>query len=191
MSRIKVYIASPYTKGDHLENVNVQMDMYSELLDLGFLPFAPLYTHYIHVRHRKDYDTWMDVDYNWIEVCDVLLRLPGESGGADLEVAHAKKIGMPVFYSVEELLKWYEEKNNNKYMKFQIKLKDNEIREIEAINYEEKDGFFTFFMSFDLPGNIGIKKMNVASFESCDVKSIIMLENLSKEQLKEIDTTKS
>jgi hypothetical protein len=103
--RYKVYIASPYTKGDHVENVNIQMDMYSELLDLGYLPFAPLYTHYIHVRHHKDYDTWMAVDYEWIEVCDVLLRLPGESGGADLEVKHAEKMGIPVFYSLEELKK--------------------------------------------------------------------------------------
>lgn len=54
--KIRVYIASPYTLGDQLENVNVQMDMYSELLDLGTLPFAPLYSHYVHERHPKSYD---------------------------------------------------------------------------------------------------------------------------------------
>jgi len=101
--RYKVYIASPYTKGDQVENVNIQMDMYSELIDLNYLPFAPLYTHYIHVRNHKSYDTWMAADYHWIETCDILLRLPGESGGADLEVAHAEKMGIPVFYSLEEL----------------------------------------------------------------------------------------
>ena len=68
--KIKVYIASPYTLGDQLENVNVQMDMYSELMDLGFIPFAPLYSHYIHERHEKSYDAWMEVDYEWIDVCD-------------------------------------------------------------------------------------------------------------------------
>jgi nucleoside 2-deoxyribosyltransferase len=104
----RVYIASPYTLGDQLENVNVQMDMYSELLDLGFLPFAPLYSHYVHERHPKSYDAWMEVDYEWINVCDCLLRLPGESGGADLEVKHAESKGIPVFYSVEDLIKYYE-----------------------------------------------------------------------------------
>jgi len=104
--KIKVYIASPYTLGDHLENVNVQMDMYSELMDLGFLAFAPLYSHYINERHPKSYDAWMEVDYEWIAVCDCVLRLPGESVGADLEDEYARKIGIPVFYSLEELITW-------------------------------------------------------------------------------------
>jgi hypothetical protein len=92
MKKIKVYIASPYTIGDQLENVNVQMDMYSELLDLGFAPFAPLYSHYIHERNPKPYDVWMEVDYEWIDVCNCLLRLPGKSNGADLEVKHMKQM---------------------------------------------------------------------------------------------------
>jgi len=107
MKKIKVYIASPYTLGDQLENVNVQMDMYSKLLDLGFLPFAPLYSHYIHERHPKSYDTWMEVDYEWIKVCDCILRLPGESNGADLEVKFANENNIPVFYSVKELIEYF------------------------------------------------------------------------------------
>lgn len=121
MKKIKVYIASPYTNGDHLENVNVQMDMYSELMDLGFLPFAPLYTHYIHTRNPKTYDEWMEVDYAWIDVCDCVLRLPGESGGADLEDKHAQLTGKPVFYSLEDLIDFY--KNQSK-----------EVSEIDKIN---------------------------------------------------------
>ena len=107
----KVYIASPYTKGDTAFNVKVQMDMYSELLDLGFIPFAPLHSHFLHMFHPKSYDAWMEVDYEWINVCDCILRLPGESHGADLEVLHAHNIGIPVFYSIHDLLSYYD---NNK-----------------------------------------------------------------------------
>jgi len=32
------------------------------------------------------------------------MRLPGESPGADREVALAAELGIPVFYSVEELV---------------------------------------------------------------------------------------
>jgi len=106
----KIYIASPYTIGDHLENVNVQMDMYYDLVQLGYLPFAPLYSHYIHERNPLPYDIWMEIDYAWIDSCDCLLRLPGESNGADLEVKYAEEKGMPIFYSVEELTNYIEEK---------------------------------------------------------------------------------
>ena len=107
MRKVKVYIASPYTIGDQLENVNVQMDMYSKLVDLGFLPFAPLYSHYIHERNPKPYDVWIEIDYAWVKSCDCVLRLPGESKGADLEVKKSNEMGHPVFYSVEELVKAY------------------------------------------------------------------------------------
>lgn len=33
------------------------------------------------------------------------LRLPGESSGADREEEFARKLGIPVFYSISELIK--------------------------------------------------------------------------------------
>jgi hypothetical protein len=45
----------------------------------------------------------MELDNEWVLRCDALLRLPGESQGADAEVELAKKHGIPVFYSIEEL----------------------------------------------------------------------------------------
>jgi len=57
--------------------------------------------------HPNTYDKWMEWDFAWIDVCDCLLRLPGESRGADLEVEHAKLRGIPVFYSIDDILKHY------------------------------------------------------------------------------------
>jgi hypothetical protein len=39
----------------------------------------------------------------WLAVCDCVLRLPGESKGADAEVKFAQEIGKPVYYSIAEL----------------------------------------------------------------------------------------
>lgn len=100
----KVYIASPYSLGDKEKNVQVQVETASKLLDMGFNPFWPLASHYLHSWKKQTYDTWMEIDLEWLESCDYLLRLPGESKGADMEVAHARKLGIPVFYSIEQLL---------------------------------------------------------------------------------------
>jgi hypothetical protein len=101
---IKVYIASPYTKGDVAVNVKKQLDCADELMTFGFAPFAPLYSHFQHMAHPRPYEDWIKIDREWVLVCDCLLRLPGESSGADGEVELAKANKIPVYYSVEELL---------------------------------------------------------------------------------------
>ena len=109
---IKVYIASPYTKGDVAVNVKVQLDTYDELMTKGFAPFAPLYSHFQHMAHPRPYEDWIKIDLEWVKVCDCLLRLPGESSGADGEVEFAKELGIPVYYSIEELCDAYFCKKN-------------------------------------------------------------------------------
>lgn len=104
---IKVYIASPYTIGDVAVNVKRQLDCANELIELGFCPFAPLYSHFQHMAHPQPYDTWVKLDVEWVQVCDCLLRLDGESKGADGEVKHALEYSKPVFYSVSELVEHY------------------------------------------------------------------------------------
>ena len=99
----KIYIASPYTVGDIAVNVKRQIDCANELMDLGFAPFVPLYSHFQHMVHPRPYQDWTKLDLVWVESCDALLRLDGESSGADGEVEYAKKLGIPVFYSIEEL----------------------------------------------------------------------------------------
>lgn len=99
----KVYIASPYTIGDPAVNVKRQIDMADRLMDAGFLPFVPLYSHFQHMVHPRPYQEWIEIDKSWIESCDYLLRLDGESSGADGEVVVAMELNMPVFYSFEDL----------------------------------------------------------------------------------------
>ena len=101
---IKVYIASPYTLGDVAVNVKNQIDTADKLIEFGFAPFVPLYSHFQHMAHPQPYQIWTKLDLEWVEVCDILLRLPGESSGADNEVEFAKQLGIPIAYSIEDIL---------------------------------------------------------------------------------------
>lgn len=102
-----MYIASPYTIGDPAVNVKAQIDVADELISLGFVPFVPLYFHFQHMIHHRPYSDWIDLGLEWVSSCDCLLRLPGNSNGADGEVKYAKLLEKPVFYSVKELTEFY------------------------------------------------------------------------------------
>ena len=112
MDRVAVYIASPYTLGDVGANVAVSFRVADILLELGFLPYPPLWTHFWHILSPKSYDEWMEMDKEWILRCDVIFRVIGESRGADQEVKFAYENGMPVFFAFEDLCKWrYDERH--------------------------------------------------------------------------------
>jgi len=101
--RTRVYVAGPYTKGDVAVNVREAVGASNELLKLGYAPYCPHLTHFWHMLFPGEYRTWTDLDNEWVACCDAMLRIPGESGGADDEVEVAKSLGIPVFFSVEEL----------------------------------------------------------------------------------------
>lgn len=98
-----IYIASPYTKGDVAANVAVQVDAAHKIMDLGHCPVAPLLSHYLHIFRQRPYQDWVTMDMALIPRMDIILRLPGESTGADDEVALARKLGIVVAYGWEEL----------------------------------------------------------------------------------------
>jgi hypothetical protein len=43
------------------------------------------------------------VAHRLLECCDAVLRIPGESRGADLDVARARQLGLPVYTNLSEL----------------------------------------------------------------------------------------
>ena len=103
---IKVYIASPYTIGDKQENVNLQIDAAEILFQHGYLGHVPLYNHYHQLRHPHSHIDWLKVDFEWLDMCDILIRIKPinhETGieiaspGADGEEARARELGIPVF----------------------------------------------------------------------------------------------
>ncbi len=117
----RAYIAGPISKGDLAHNINQATDAFVALAKAGYAPFCPHWSCYSgraewtrgEVRstagatpNELTHDDWYGIDLSWVAVSNVVLRLPGESTGADLEVACATEHGIPVFYSLDTLLAW-------------------------------------------------------------------------------------
>lgn len=101
---LKVYVAGPYSGGDVEANVERAIDAATRLLDVGCAPYVPHLTHFWHARHARPYEVWLSLDLEWLRACDCLLRLEGESPGADAEVREAVWRRIPVFRCVEDVV---------------------------------------------------------------------------------------
>jgi len=103
-----IYIASPYSVGDAYLNVKRQIDCADEIMkyskDFNIYPYTPLMSHFHHEIYPHTYEFWMDQDFAWLEKCDFLIRLGGESSGADREVRRANELDIPVYYDLQDLI---------------------------------------------------------------------------------------
>ena len=103
-SALKVYVAGPYSKGIFDENIARVVDAAEQLRAAGHVPFVPhTMTFLWAVRHQHPAEYWYRFDLEWLAVCDVLLRLPGESRGTEREVAFCEERGIPVAYHIGDV----------------------------------------------------------------------------------------
>lgn len=100
--RTRVYVAGPYSS-DPTANTNRAIAVGDMLWQEGYAPLIPHLTHFWHAMHPHPYVEWLEYDNQFLPCCDVVLRIPGESSGADKEVDLATSLGMEVFHSIEEL----------------------------------------------------------------------------------------
>ena len=100
---MRVFIAGPYAGGDPVLNTQAAVRAAEAVVALGHTPFVPHLSHLWHLVSPHEVDYWLRLDMAWLEACDCLVRLPGESPGADGEVRRAKDLGLPV-YTLEEWL---------------------------------------------------------------------------------------
>ena len=121
MTRKRVYVCGPVSRGDLLPNVRQADEAFFALMRAGFAPLNPLLSVFAGSADRSGpslsrvtatadplpggttHGDWMAADLPWVAVADAVLRLPGESVGADLETAHAAACGVPVFHDLESL----------------------------------------------------------------------------------------
>jgi hypothetical protein len=104
-----VYIAGPYTNGGVVHNIQVAIDWAETIMERGFIPYIPHLTHLWDIYSPHPYDEWLEFDLHWLDKCDAVFRIVGESVGADKEVEYAKEHNIPVFDSVPELMKYAKE----------------------------------------------------------------------------------
>lgn len=105
----RVYIAAAYSNGDKCGEEVLQantlkaMLAWDEIRSLGYAPFCPHWSYFQDKMSPRGYEDWLEYDREWIRICDAIYRLPGESSGADSEVHLAESLGLPVFYTLDEL----------------------------------------------------------------------------------------
>jgi hypothetical protein len=100
---VKIYIAGPYTKGDVVVNIRRVVFVADEIAKMGHTPFIPHLSHLWHTISPHPYDFWIKQDLEWLRCCDAMIRLGGESEGADIEVGEARKLGIHVYFDTWEL----------------------------------------------------------------------------------------
>ncbi len=100
---MRVYIAGAYTKGDVAVNVREAILAADGVAALGHTPYLPHLTHFWHIVAPHPWQFWLQLDLAWLDLCDCVLRLEGESVGADREVAYAQQHCIKVYYGLKEL----------------------------------------------------------------------------------------
>lgn len=107
---VYVYIAGPLTAGDKTINIRRAIDAANTLrrAEPRIIPFVPHLNHLWHFAHVHDFEYWMEMDFAWLDKCDAMLRLSGESPGCEREEKYMLQLGKPVFDNLMNLLDWVE-----------------------------------------------------------------------------------
>lgn len=113
-----VYVAGPISKGDLRENIQQACAAGIQLLKAGLSVHVPHLTCYMGQQYDGAgvvpevlpcgtvIEDWYGLSLVELRRCDALLRLPGESFGSDLEVEEARRCGIPVFFTIEQVVGW-------------------------------------------------------------------------------------
>jgi len=115
MSRLRVYISGPITKGDRVTNFARACEVHELLLRRGYAPLNPMLSMMHPSAWTIEHDVWVRADLPWVECAQAVYRLPGESTGADIECEHARLCNIPVLYSFDELERWRENHERAKF----------------------------------------------------------------------------
>ncbi len=98
----RVYVSGPITKGSRATNFHQAAKAQTILMESGkYAVLNPMLTMMHPDEPNISWERWLDTDLAWIEVADLVIRLPGESAGGDKETAYARQIGVPVAYAYE------------------------------------------------------------------------------------------
>jgi hypothetical protein len=97
-----VYVAGPYTHPDPVENTHNIIRAGVLLRDAGYCPVLPHLSLLTHLVSPHEPAYWYEWDLRLLDRCDFMLRLPGESWGADREEEYANELGIPVHVKTAE-----------------------------------------------------------------------------------------
>ena len=113
VNRPLCYVAGPYIHPDPVENTHLTIQIAETLEANGLTAFVPHLTLLWHLVSPHEPDHWYDYDLAILARCDCLLRIPGQSTGADNEVAFAEHHEISVFYETDKLFEWAIDKHSS------------------------------------------------------------------------------
>lgn len=94
---VLLYLAGPYTHPDPVENTHRVIRVADALMrETDYLPFIPHLNLLWHTIIPHEPRFWYDVDLRYLYFCDAIVRLPGDSVGADEEMAFAQGRGLTI-----------------------------------------------------------------------------------------------
>lgn len=105
-----VYISGPYTAKNVVgvwKNVLTACKVGVAIRKKGHFPLIPhLYNDFDEIAEAMDehfsWQDYMDMDLAFLERCDALYFI-GPSKGANIELQRAKELGLPIYYSLDEV----------------------------------------------------------------------------------------
>ena len=102
---MRIYVAGPMTtQGDVYANMEQAIRAADWLMRIGHSPYLPHLTLFWNFISHHTWEEWLKLDESWLALCDCLVRLPGESKGADREVAFCEANNIPVYVGMEALM---------------------------------------------------------------------------------------
>jgi len=108
----RIYVAGAMSADnilDVLGNISEGIKFGAKLLERGYASFVPHFDVFFRLQQGRDYNIPMKYYYDytmeWLKVSEAVVVVPDweNSVGTKNEIQMAIKLGLPVFYSIEEL----------------------------------------------------------------------------------------
>ena len=112
--RKRIYISGPISIGNRNDHFHAACEAQRKLMILGYAPLNPMQSITLPFAWEANglgHEEWLETDMPWVSVSHGLLRLPGKSKGADMEIEQAFRCEVPVFYDIESLDDYFGREN--------------------------------------------------------------------------------
>ena len=104
----RIFITGPMSSsGEPGPNINKAGKAAQQLLLAGFAVYVPHVNWLIDIAFPTEPRFWWQNSLEWLRVSDGILRLPGPSKGAERETEFAEEKGIPVFFSVDDVIRYF------------------------------------------------------------------------------------
>jgi hypothetical protein len=115
----RVYVAGAYgasTVNDVMGNMRRGLQLSAEVLRHGFAVYSPWTDCLLHFHQEFTIEECYSYSMPWLEVSDAVVVVEKNretSRGTQSEIKRASELGIPVFFSKEELFAWQERTATN------------------------------------------------------------------------------